>query len=303
MRLPTIRLVEQQTVFETHLIRFVQEKFPMLSLNIRKAGEARRYELSSQEDLIVAVETLPISNELEVQIARPRSDDVGFCEGFYSWASHTYRDKMQFTSDVDRLTWPLPLIFAQQMFETWTEAEITHPSDEALKRKVIDIARETLPPVTRLSQDPLEDARCEMRRFKALVERQLSKDILAASEGGPRERFARAVLQAFLPERGYREVEVRGGYSDLLVFTKQGRFLYEAKIWRGPVYYRKGLQKLGDYIVGEDDNQELLGAFYVVFDPTRTKRAWRYLGNAFSIEVVEGREVDVIAIDLSPTIT
>ena len=147
-------------------------------------------------------------------------------------------------------------------------------------------------------QDPLAAARSEVKRFKSYVERQAYRDIY--TDGKPQENIARALLQAFLPERSYREVQVRGGQSDLLLFVKQGRFLYETKIWRGPKYYKQGLKEIEEYIIGEDDDQELLGIFYVVFDHTKTKRARAYQGDDFSTEVVGGRNVDVVVVDLSP---
>lgn len=147
-------------------------------------------------------------------------------------------------------------------------------------------------------QNPLEDARLEMRGFKSFVERQVHKDILVA--GKPQENIARALLQAFLRSRSYREVPVRGGQTDLLLFAKRGRFLYETKIWRGPTYHKQGLRELGEYIIGESDDQELLGIFYVVFDSTKSRRAQTYLGNAFSTEAVCGRSADVVVINLLP---
>lgn len=152
--------------------------------------------------------------------------------------------------------------------------------------------------VGELDQDPLREAQTEMRDFKSLVERQIYKDILV--DDRPQENIARALLQTFLIRRSYREVPVRGGQSDLLVFLKQGRFLYETKIWRGPQYYQQGLKEIEEYIIGEDSDQELLGIFYVVFDATKSKRAKAYLGQEFSTDTVCDRDVGVVIIDLSP---
>lgn len=148
-----------------------------------------------------------------------------------------------------------------------------------------------------LSPDPLSEAQTEMQDFKSLVERQLYKDVLVDDK--PQENIARALLQAFLVRRSYRQIPVRGGQSDLLVFLKQGRILYETKIWRGPQYYQQGLREIGEYIIGEDSDRELLAIFYVVFDPTKSKRAQAYLGQAFSTEIVVNRHVEVVIINLS----
>jgi len=152
--------------------------------------------------------------------------------------------------------------------------------------------------VGELDQDPRREAQTEMRDFKSLVERQTYKDILVDDK--PRENIARALLQTFLIRRSYREVPVRGGESDLLVLLKRGRFLYETKIWRGPQRYQQGLKQIEEYVIGEDSDQELLSMFYVVFDPTKSKRAKAYLGQEFSTETVCGRDVGVVIINLSP---
>lgn len=136
-----------------------------------------------------------------------------------------------------------------------------------------------------------------MHGFKLFVERQAYKDILV--DGKAKENIGRALLQAFLLSRSYREVPVRGGQTDILQFVKQGRFLYEPKIWRGSSYYQQGLRELSEYIIGETDDEQLIGIFYVIFDPTKTRRAESHLGGAFSVAVIEGNKVNVVIINLS----
>jgi hypothetical protein len=89
--------------------------------------------------------------------------------------------------------------------------------------------------ITRFHRQPVHLARSEVLNFKSLVERQTYKDILV--DGKPQEAIARSNLQHFLVGRSYRETPVRGGRADLLVFSSQGRFLYETKIWRGKTYF------------------------------------------------------------------
>lgn len=149
----------------------------------------------------------------------------------------------------------------------------------------------------RPSQNPLTDARFAIREFKALVERQTYKDIVV--DGKPRENVARALLQTFLKSRSYREVATRGGRSDLLAFVAQGRFLYETKIWRGTAYFRQGLRQIEEYVIGESDDQKLLGIFYIVFDPTKSREAETHLGGEFCTEAICGRDVEVIVVNLS----
>jgi hypothetical protein len=144
----------------------------------------------------------------------------------------------------------------------------------------------------------VEDAHREIIRFKNFVERQAYRDIFI--QGKPQESIARTLLQAYLKPRSYREVPVRGGQTDLILMAKNGRFLYETKIWRGPEYYKQGLREIEEYVIGEDDEPGLIGIFYVIFDPTKSQSARAYLGNHLSAARVCERQIQVIVIDLVP---
>jgi hypothetical protein len=74
--------------------------------------------------------------------------------------------------------------------------------------------------ISSFKQRPIDNAYAELLQFKSLVERQTHKDVFV--NGRAQENIARALLQTFLTRRSYREVRVRGGQSDLLVFDKQG---------------------------------------------------------------------------------
>jgi tetratricopeptide (TPR) repeat protein len=148
------------------------------------------------------------------------------------------------------------------------------------------------------NQEPLEVAKTELQGFKYHIERQSYTDIFV--NGQPQENIARALLQAYLKSRNYREVPVRGGRSDILMFTKNGRLLYETKIWRGAGYYQQGLREIEEYVIGEADEQGLLGAFYVLFDPTKSNQAQTQLGNAFSTVTVLNQLVYVVVVNLVP---
>ena len=143
-------------------------------------------------------------------------------------------------------------------------------------------------------------AKRELLEFKKLVERQLHRDIMR--DGTAQEDIARALLQAFLAPRSYREVPVRGGQTDLLAFDKDGRFLYETKIWRGPEYYHQGLREIGEYILGEDDDGALAGIFYLVFDPTKGGQAAAHLGGAETTVTIHVHAVNVVVICIAPPI-
>lgn len=142
------------------------------------------------------------------------------------------------------------------------------------------------------------DAKREIIGFKNLVERQAHKDLFI--NGKPQESLARAFLQVYLTPRSYREVPVRGGQTDLLLMAKNGRFLYETKIWRGQNYYEQGLREIEEYVMGEGDEPGLVGIFYVIFDPTKSQSAQAYLGEYVTAAQICGRQIHVIVIDLAP---
>jgi tetratricopeptide (TPR) repeat protein len=146
--------------------------------------------------------------------------------------------------------------------------------------------------------DAVDEAKLEIQKFKLFIERQAFKDVFV--DGNPQENIARALLQAFLLPRSYREVKVRGGQSDLLSFSKDGKFLYETKIWRGNEYYQQGLRELEEYIIGEGDDPDLKAIFYLVFDPTKAASAHNHIGGVMAVETVAGREVNVIVVNLAP---
>jgi hypothetical protein len=145
---------------------------------------------------------------------------------------------------------------------------------------------------------PLEEARREVEEFRSLVERQLHGDL---TEDGPsQEKQIRGLLQACLTRRSYREVPVRAGRSDILVHLTEGRLLFETKIWRGESTYDGGLAELSEYIKGENSDGGLLGAFYVVCDPTESHSALAHIGADHTSVEVSGIPVDVYVVDLSP---
>jgi len=118
--------------------------------------------------------------------------------------------------------------------------------------------------------------------------------------GRAQENIARALLQTFLIQRSYREVPVRGGQADILIFDKQGRFLYETKIWRGAKYFIQGLHEIEEYILGEDSDKQLASIFYVIFDPTKSAAGRRYRGSDLTTETVANRTVTIVIINIKP---
>jgi hypothetical protein len=149
-------------------------------------------------------------------------------------------------------------------------------------------------------QQPVDQAIAEVLDFKSFVERQTHKDIYAY--GHPKENVARALLQAYLIRRSYREVQVRGGNSDILVFDREGRFLYETKIWRGSENFTQGLCEIEEYIIGEDTDKKLAAVFYMLFDPTASAAAHKYLGSDLTTKIIANHSVHIISVNINPPI-
>lgn len=153
--------------------------------------------------------------------------------------------------------------------------------------------------VLRWPDNILGKLRAELHEFRAFVERQAFSDIIIDSK--PREHIARALLQARLSARNYREVQVRGGRSDILGFSANGkRFLIETKIWRGKEYHEQGLRELAEYVEGESSDGEFVGAFYVVFDPTATAQSIAYEGASIGTRSYGNTSVDIMLVRLRP---
>lgn len=149
------------------------------------------------------------------------------------------------------------------------------------------------------SDDALLRVRADLHEFRAFVERQAHKDLFV--EGKPQENIARALLQARLTGRSYREVAVRGGRSDVLLFERNGsRILVEAKIWRGEDYHEQGKRELAEYIAGENDDRNLLAAFYVVFDPTKSARAIELEGSSVATDRIDNVTVETVIVRIRP---
>jgi tetratricopeptide (TPR) repeat protein len=151
------------------------------------------------------------------------------------------------------------------------------------------LAREMLgwnaPPRDRLSRD--------VERFKSFVEARTYPDFYI--QGKPQEQIGRAVLLAFLRDRGFSEVPMRGGRVDVLVVHREVTFVVELKVWRGPQYHEDGIAELQEY-VANGAVPDLGGMTYIVLDATESGKA---------VEYVEGNKrpenVDVVVVRINPS--
>lgn len=149
------------------------------------------------------------------------------------------------------------------------------------------------------NDDPVGRVKAELYEFRAYIERQAHKDIFVS--GKPQENIARALLQARMSVRSYREVQVRGGRSDLLLLERdETRILIETKIWDGGEDHEQGKRELAEYALGENDDGKLLAAFYVVFDPTQSGSAAEYMGASAATERSRGTSTETIIIRIKP---
>ncbi len=147
-----------------------------------------------------------------------------------------------------------------------------------------------------LQENAVYLVRDELLEFRDFVERQGYRAVVI--DGTPREEIGRTLLQAFLVNRSYREVPVRGGRSDLLIYLNYGRrILIETKIWRGPHYHEQAIAELGEYARGENDDGRLAASFLVVFDNTEGGMAAQYLSDSRS-QVAGNREQLLIPVPI-----
>lgn len=85
-----------------------------------------------------------------------------------------------------------------------------------------------------------------------------------------------------------------------MVFDREGRFLYETKIWRGKENFTQGLREIEEYIIGEDTDKQLAAVFYVLFDPTISAAAHKYLGSDIDTKIIAKHSVRVIVVNINP---
>jgi hypothetical protein len=137
-----------------------------------------------------------------------------------------------------------------------------------------------------------EKLRKELLEFRGYIEGQASFDIYVNKK--PQENIARALLQAFLSNRGYREVPSRGGRMDVLIVERGDVFIIETKIWRGKINHNDGLVELEEYAERESISS-YAGSFYLVFDPTESRKAQSYVN---SLQVRPDIETIVVSISL-----
>ncbi len=141
------------------------------------------------------------------------------------------------------------------------------------------------PPRDRLLRD--------IQRFKSFVEARIYPDFYV--HGKPYEQVGRAVLLAFLRDRGFSEVPLRGGRVDVLVVHREVTFVVELKVWRGPQYHEDGIAELREYVEC-DAVPDLGGVAYLVLDPTESGKASEY------VEATEKPEnVDVVVVRINPS--
>lgn len=151
---------------------------------------------------------------------------------------------------------------------------------------------------SRIPTEETFESKINIMGFKNFIERQAHADIFV--DGNPQENIARALLQAYMCERSYREIPVRGGQTDIIVFAKEGRYLYETKIWRGQEYFQQGLREIEEYVTGENDDSQLKKIFYVVFDPTKSRNAKKYTEETTIIADINSVQMEVIIVDIVP---
>jgi hypothetical protein len=106
-----------------------------------------------------------------------------------------------------------------------------------------------------------------LEQFRSLVERQLYQAFKETTELS--EEIGRSLVQASLStsfpqaKLQFREVRVAEGRSDNMLIVDNEKYPFEVKIWRGGLYYQKGLRQIKYYM----DHENVEYGFYIIFDP------------------------------------
>jgi hypothetical protein len=117
------------------------------------------------------------------------------------------------------------------------------------------------------------------------------------------EEIGKSQFMAFLKGFGinfeikhntFQEVQEGSGYSDVVhIDERSNKYVFELKIWKGPVYFQTGITELESYL----SHEELDEGYYIIFD--KRKRQKRVIENPITTE--SGKTIHIIQIDIAPT--
>jgi len=131
--------------------------------------------------------------------------------------------------------------------------------------------------------------------FKHEVERTLFRAFSVTKM--PQEETGRTLLQSFLPQRGYREVQTGGGQVDLMIFGENQHHVIETKIWRGIEKYYEGLEELTQYL----STERIKEGYYIIFENLKgdCKKVKEECSEIYK-EIHKGKIINVIFIKINP---
>ena len=143
MELPKFDLSTRQDLFDIRLRRFVDERFPDLSLEVKVERAARHYTVRREDTAIAEIETLPYNDDrLEVRPYRLDPDDTDFCGKFYEWVGPEHGVKLPETC----LVWVSGLV-THPAIERSANTHSEEPEMEAARCGLVEATRTGLPPV------------------------------------------------------------------------------------------------------------------------------------------------------------
>ena len=133
--------------------------------------------------------------------------------------------------------------------------------------------------------------------FRAFAERQLALELW---ENRNDESVLRSHMQTYLEGVGFRtlkEVVTGRGRADVGLLDSRSRGLIEAKLWKGPQYFREGVRELGEYLRTE----RLQEGHYVVLDTTQGNALVEDRGVQWS-DKVDGQTIHVFFVRVSSVV-
>ena len=113
-------------------------------------------------------------------------------------------------------------------------------------------------------------------------------------DNGVFEENGRTLLQGVLTERGFREAQMAGGQSDILIPSE--KTIIETKIWNGKQGFEDGILELCAYL----KSQRYKTGYYIVFDFNKSPCIVRKEnGDVFKVKE-QGCDINIIFISGKP---
>jgi len=176
MKLPLVYITEKRDNFETRLTRLVREFVPELTIKTFEDISALRYEIRQLDVLIAEIDTLPKSDNLEIQIAQIE-DEVGFCEKLLSMLERVYAIKIP-------NGW-ISLLVTRDLVDSFSDDHYEDPEMELLRQKISSVGEERLQSIKQngatqkdLQGKSLEDKKQDIKPWEKIPENNWDREAI-----------------------------------------------------------------------------------------------------------------------------